>query len=71
MAATFADTLPQILPKPVATACAQALLAGIQVALSHDDKGMRTLILSRGAWTRETTVDRVADAIAEAKAVAA
>lgn len=61
----------EALPKPVATACATALLQGIAATPSHNEHGQATVILVRGAWVREITPDQLADALAEAKAVAA
>lgn len=53
--------------KDLHTACAVAALAGIHAVASRDERGRRTVILSRGAWTREVPIDRLADALAEAR----
>ncbi len=53
--------------KAIATACAAAALEGIVATPSRDELGRRTLILTRGVWTREVLVDQLQDAIAEAR----
>lgn len=54
--------------KELANACAQAALAGIVATPQRDDRGRRTIVLTRGAWTREVRLHEVAEALAEAKA---
>lgn len=61
----------QNLPKPVATACARALLEGIAATPSRDDRGQATVILCRGPWVREVTPEQIGDALAEAREVRA
>lgn len=55
------------LDKAMATACARAAIAGIEARPSRDEWGRRTLILTRGPWTREVRLEELADALAEAK----
>lgn len=52
-------------PKTVATARAVAALHGILAEPSRDERGRPTIILTRGAWTREVAVAHLADALAE------
>lgn len=42
-----------------------AYYEGIAVEPSRDERGRRTLILTKGAWTREVAVEDLADAFAE------
>lgn len=51
--------------KKLETARAMAALHGILAEPSRDESGRRTLILTRGAWTREVRVTKLADALAE------
>lgn len=56
--------------KRVSTLTAQAALEGIVVLPSRDDYGRRTVILTRGAWTREVRIEQLAEALKEAGALA-
>lgn len=56
--------------KRVSTLTAQAAMEGIVVYPSRDDYGRRTVILSRGAWTREVRIEQLAEALQEAGALA-
>lgn len=58
---------PDTVDKAQHTALATAILAGLYAEPSRDDKGRRTVILTRGAWTREVPIERLADALAEAR----
>lgn len=57
--------------KRIETARAMAALHGILAEPSRDEHGRRTIILTRGAWTREVLIDQLADALARLKAVCA
>jgi hypothetical protein len=53
--------------KEVATGVAAAALAGIVAVPSRSEEGRRTLILTRGAWTREVPLEQLREALDEAK----
>jgi len=57
--------------KRVNTAVAECALHGIVAVPSRDDRGRPTLVLSRGGWTREVAIERLAEALAEARQLAA
>lgn len=49
---------------------AVALHCGIAVTPSRTDRGERTVILVRGAWVREVSIEELCTALEEAKAIA-
>lgn len=51
--------------KAVATAVATAALEGIVAVPSRDDRGRRTVVLSRAHWTKEVLLADLAQALAE------
>lgn len=53
--------------KAVATAQAEAALAGILCTPSRDERGRRTVILRRGVWVREALIENFRAALEEAK----
>ncbi|NML43516.1 hypothetical protein HHL11_07135 [Ramlibacter sp. G-1-2-2] len=57
------------LRKIIATACAEAALLGIVATPSRNDRGEPTIVLTRGAWTREIRPDELAEALAQARAL--
>lgn len=62
--------LPPNLDKETTTALAKCALLGIVATPSCDERGRRTIVLSRGAWTKETLPEGLAQALEEAKALA-
>lgn len=49
--------------KEFSTLAAQAALAGIMVVASRDDRGRRTVILTRGARTLEVPIEKIKETI--------
>jgi hypothetical protein len=57
--------------KAQSTACATALLAGILATPSRNERGQRTVILTKGPWTREILPEQLREALAEVRALEA
>lgn len=49
--------------KEFITLTAQGAMAGIMVVASRDDRGRRTVILTRGAWTREVCIEKLREVL--------